>query len=304
MWLEEGVLRVAFRNVSAKLKESVSGYLFVLPAVFFFVIFTGLPIVSGIVFSFYKTALSGTKYIGLDNYLKLFKDEHFIQSIINTVIYTAGTVPSVIIFSFLISLVIYDKSGAVRSFYRAVFYLPAVCSIVSICLVAQWIYDPTYGLLNFLIGLAGIPPVNWLGSSHYAIGSLIFLLFVLDVGQPVILYVASIGNIPAEYIESSQMEGASGWQKLSNIYWPLVLPTTLFNVVITTIYSFQTFVIVQLLTGGGPYYRTSTIMFQLYQTAFIFQDFSLASAMGVVLCIIVACVSVFQYRLLSTEVQY
>ena len=150
----------------------------------------------------------------------------------------------------------------------------------------------------------GLEGVNWLGDKRYALPSLVIVLFTLSLGQPVILYIASIGNIPATYAEAAEIDGASRWTQVWKIIWPLVKPTTLYIMVITTINSFQTFAIVQLLTGGGPFYSTSTIVFQLYKTAFEFGEYGLATAMGVILAVIVVVISVFQYKYLSTDIEY
>jgi multiple sugar transport system permease protein len=155
-----------------------------------------------------------------------------------------------------------------------------------------------------MISVFGIEGPNWLGDKRYALISLIVVLFTLSAGQPIILFIASIGNIPETYLEAAEIDGATRWLQVKKIIWPLVKPTSLYIIVITTINSFQTFAIVQLLTGGGPFYSTSTIVFQLYKTAFEFGEFGLATAMGVILAVIVVAISVFQYKYLSTDVEY
>ena len=287
-----------------KLKKITPGYLFLLPALIFFVLFVIYPMINALILSLYKVRLQSRSFIGFGNYVALFKDQNFMKSLYNTVLLVLGNVPLVLIFSFFISVVVYNKSEFIRSFTRAAFYFPAVSSVVSIGLVWKWIFNPIHGILNYVLGIFGIEGVNWLGDKRYALPSLVIVLFTLSLGQPVILYIASIGNIPATYAEAAEIDGASRWVQIRKIIWPLVKPTTLYIIIITTINSFQTFAIVQLLTGGGPFYSTSTIVFQLYKTAFEFGEFGLATAMGVILAVIVVIISVFQYKYLSTDIEY
>jgi multiple sugar transport system permease protein len=287
-----------------KFKKVLPGYLFLLPALFFFGVFVVYPMINSLFLSLCKVRLQSIEFIGFKNYINLFKDENFRKSLYNTVLMVLGNVPLVLVFSFFVSIVVYNKSEFVRSFTRAAFYLPAVSSVVTIGLVWKWIYNPICGILNYMISVFGIEGPNWLGDKRYALISLIVVLFTLSAGQPIILFIASIGNIPETYLEAAEIDGATRWLQVKKIIWPLVKPTSLYIIVITTINSFQTFAIVQLLTGGGPFYSTSTIVFQLYKTAFEFGEFGLATAMGVILAVIVVAISVFQYKYLSTDVEY
>lgn len=146
--------------------------------------------------------------------------------------------------------------------------------------------------------------VNLLGNKYTALPALIFVIFTMSVGAPIILYSAAMGAIPITYYEVADIDGAKKWHRIFYITLPLVKPTTLYLVVILTISSFQTFEVIQLMTGGGPYYSTSTIAFQLYETAFNFNQFGLASAMGIVLLGIVALFSGLQFRFFSSNVEY
>ena len=287
-----------------KIKKTMPGYLFLLPALIFFGVFVVYPMINALILSLYKVRLQSRSFIGFGNYTALLKDENFLKSLYNTVLLVLGNVPLVLIFSFFISIIVYNKSEFIRSFTRAAFYLPAVSRVVSIGMVWKWIFNPIHGILNYVLGAFGIEGVNWLGDKRYALPALIIVLFTLSLGQPIILYIASIGNIPATYAEAAEIDGASRWAQIWKIIWPLVKPTTLYIIVITTINSFQTFAIVQLLTGGGPFYSTSTIVFQLYKTAFEFGEFGLATAMGVILAVIVVIISVVQYRYLSSDIEY
>lgn len=287
-----------------RIRRFLPGYLFLLPAAIFFAVFVLYPMVSAVIISFFKHNVKSSTFIGLNNYISLIKDGNFRKSLLNTFLLVLINVPAVLIFSFFVSVIVYNKSEVTRSFVRAAFYLPAVSSIVTIGLVWKWIYNPMFGILNYFTGIFGAESVNWLGDKRYALWALAIVLFTLSVGQPIILYIASIGNIPITYSEAAEIDGASKWVQVRKIIWPLLKPTSLYIVVITTINSFQTFAIVQLLTGGGPFYRTSTIVFQLYKTAFEFSEYGLATAMGIILSIIIVIISVIQYRFLSSDIEY
>ncbi len=123
-----------------------------------------------------------------------------------------------------------------------------------------------------------------------------------SVGQPIILYVAALGNVPKDLIEASEIDGANKWQAFKNVTWPLIMPTTLYIVVVTTINSFQIFALIQLLTHGGPNYTTSTVMYLVYQTAIAEGRFGVSSAMGIILAIIIGIISILQFKFLSKDI--
>lgn len=287
-----------------KFKKILPGYLFLTPALIFFGLFVLYPMINAIIISLYDYKFTASEFIGINNYITLFKDENFKKALLNTILLVLGNVPLVLAFSFFVSMVVYNKSEFIRSFARAAFYIPAVSSVVTIGLVWKWIFNPIHGILNYTISIFGIEGVNWLGNKSYALPALIIVLFTLSVGQPIILYIAAIGNIPTTFAEAAEIDGASKWVQIRKIIWPLIKPTSLYIIVITTINSFQTFAIVQLLTGGGPFYSTSTIVFQLYKTAFEFSEFGLATAMGVILAAIVVVISVIQYKYFSSDIEY
>ncbi len=292
------------QNRILKFKKVLPGYLFLLPAMLFFLMFVLYPIFDAVILSMYKYNGVTKTFTGISNYITLIKDDVFRRSLLNTVLMVLINVPATLVISLVISLIVFNKNEFIRSFTRAAFYLPAVSSIVTISIVWKWIYNPMFGILNYIVGIFGIEPVNWLGDKNFALLALSVVLFTLSVGQPIILYIAALGNIPSTYIEAADIDGASAWVRITRIVWPLIKPTSLYIIVITTINSFQTFAIVQLLTSGGPSYRTSTIVYQLYQSAFWNDEYGLASAMGMILSVIVVIISVVQYKFLSNDVEY
>ncbi|RJQ25192.1 sugar ABC transporter permease [Candidatus Parcubacteria bacterium] len=286
------------------MKKGKEGYLFIAPSFIIFMIFTLFPIVKSLIISLFEYDLSSYKWIGINNYLVLIEDKVFLKALINSFLFALFNVPLTIILSLFISITIHPKKEASKSFYRAAFYLPVVSSIVTITLIWKWIYHPIFGILNFIIENIGFNRINWLGDYDFAFPALVIVLLTISIGQPILLYVASLGSIPKTYYEVGRIEGVNRLQEYRYITWPLLKPTTLYILVMTTIASFQTFAIVQLMTGGGPFYTTSTIVYQLYTTAFDFVKLGLASAMGIILTLIIVLISVFQFKFLSTDIEY
>jgi len=279
-------------------------YLFLLPALTFFSIFILFPMLKGIYISFFDYDLAGFTFNGLENYSILLHDQTFHKAMLNTGLIVIVAVPIVIAFSIFVAMKIYIKNEFSRSFYRGVFYLPAVTSVVSVTVVWGWIYHPNYGILNYLTGAMGAEPISWLGDPRTALMSITVILITTSVGQPIILYVASLGNIPTTYIEAAQLDRATTGQIFRKIIWPLLMPTNLYVIVITTINSFQIFALIQLLTSGGPNYATSTVMYRVYEQAFLLGDFGLASSMGVVLAVIIGVISIVQFKYFGSDVEY
>ncbi|MGL5378955.1 carbohydrate ABC transporter permease [Clostridium sp.] len=285
-------------------REWVSAYLFLLPAAIFFIGFVVIPMIGGIGMSFFDYTLRNSEFIGFDNYVNIFKDEVFLKSLWNTMFLVIGNVPCVMVFSLFVATTIYKRSSKIRSFFRSVFYLPAIASVVSITLVWGWILHPNYGILNYIIEQFGGQPQLWLADAKVAKIAMLIVLVTLSVGQPIVLYMAALGNVPKDYLEAAEIDGASSKQIFWKITWPLLKPTSLYIFIITTINSFQCFSIIQLLTAGGPNYATTTIMYQVYERSFTLGKFGLASSMGMVLAIIVVAISIIQYKFLGTDIDF
>lgn len=299
-------LRGWYSTWPIRIRETFVSYLFLLPALIFFGVFVIYPILRGLYTSFFNYTMKKFEFVGFENYLNLFADEHFTKSMKNTIFLVVGVVPLIVLFSLFVSLVIYEKNAVVRSMFRGIFYLPVVTGTVAVVVVWKWIFDPLNGILNYVLSQAGLIEQNiqWLGDKRYAMWAIIIVLLTTSVGQPIILYVAALGNLDQSQIEAARMDGAKEWQVFRYIKWPGIMPTTLYVVVITTINSFQCFSLIQLLTSGGPNYNTSTVMYLLYETAFKQYKFGYANAMGVILAIIIGVISIVQFKFFGNDVEY
>ena len=291
------------RSLVLQRRETLVSYLFLLPALFFFVGFVITPMAMGVITSFTDASLAngnhGT-FIGFTNYIRLFQDPVFLKSAVNTVIIVVVAVPTVTGFSLWVGSAIYKMRAGVRSFFRCVFYLPVVTGSVAVVVVWKWMFDKYDGLINYIIGVYGGKGLAWTGDAKLALWCIILILFTTSIGQPIVLYVAALGNVDSSLVEAAQVDGATNLQVFWKIKWPSIMPTTLYVAVITTINSFQCFALIQLLTSGGPNYSTSTVMYYLYETAFrTTKEFGYADAMGVILAIVIALFSALQFKVMN-----
>ena len=249
-----------------RMRETVISYAFLAPVLFFFVIFVLAPMIMGFITSFFNYSMTKFEFVGLDNYIRMFKDPVFMKSLINTVILVIGSVPIVVLFSLFVASQTYHQNAIARSFYRFVFFLPVVTGSVAVTVVWKWIYDPLSGILNFVLKSSHIisQNISWLGDKNWALMAIMIILLTTSVGQPIILYIA----------------------------------------IITTINSFQCFALIQLLTSGGPNYSTSTLMYYLYEKAFQLTEYGYANTIGVFLAVMIAIVSFVQFKVLGNDVEY
>lgn len=281
-------------------RETISAYLFLLPSLVFFLGFVVFPMCLCVFTSFFESNMkANTKdvFIGLANYVELFSDSVFQKALVNTFIIVIVSVPVVCIFSLWVASVIYKLKGPILSAFRCIFYLPVVTGSVAVTVVWKWMYNNYYGIFNYVLKGAGVIEnnINWLGDPRFALWCIILILLTTSIGQPIVLYVSALGNVDASMVEAAEIDGATDLQAFWRIKWPLIMPTTLYILVITTINSFQCFALIQLLTSGGPNYATETVMYYIYYTAFKLYRFGYGNAMGVILAIFIAVLSAIQF---------
>ena len=283
-------------------RETVAGYLFLLPSLIFFVGFVVIPMVMCVVTSFFDATMdlnTPDKFIWFNNYIELWKDPVFLKALKNTFIIVVVSVPFTCIFSLWVASAIYKMREGLLSFFRIVFYLPVVTGSVAVTVVWKWMYNNYYGIFNYVLKNTGIisKNINWLGNPQYALWCIILILLTTSVGQPIVLYVSALSNVDSSLVEAAEVDGATNTQVFWRIKWPQIMPTTLYILIITTINSFQCFALIQLLTSGGPNYATETVMYYIYYSAFKLYRFGYGNAMGVILAIFIGILSAVQFRL-------
>lgn len=288
-----------------KLKHWFWAYLFILPNFGLFLIFIIYPIISSFWLSFNHYNFSQMTFVGLENYQTILSENIFWQSLKNTTIYAVSVVPANTIIAFLIAGLILHFNKRLQTFFKSIYYLPAVISGIVMSLVWLWIYYPTRaGLLNYILSLVGINEKLWLASPKLALLSIIMMSIVGHQGFGIILYSASIGSIPQDFYESADLDGANWFQKSFYITWPLVKPTSFYLLIIGLAGAFRVFVQPYVMTHGGPVHATITVVYLLYRKAFENSNFGEAAAISFILSLIVFGLSFINHKFFSTDVEY
>lgn len=294
--------KTAKKNLYKK-GDGLSAILLLSPTLVIFSAFILFPVFFSFYLSFHKwNMFSGdTTFIGLDNYIRMFKSEEFWNVLKNTAVYTLGTIPLNMIFSLFIAYVLHKKVIG-KKFLRTAFFAPVIISPVAAAVIWRWLYDPNFGLINWFIGLFGINPINWLNEPAAAMVALIIMGVWKTFGINMVLFSAGLQGIPENFYEAAEIDGAGSWKKFWNITIPLLAPTTFFIMVISMISSFQVFDIVYVLTSGGPLGSTKVLVFYVYEYAFKFFEMGYASAGAYVLFAILFVLTLIQVKYMKSKV--
>lgn len=269
-----------------------------------FLVFILGPVIASFCLSFTKwDLLTQIEWIGLRNYQKLFSDQVFWRVLWNTVYYTIGTVPVGIAISLFLAIALNQRIRGIKLF-RAVYFLPVISSTVAVAVVWQWLYNPEFGLINYLLYLVGIEGPKWLTSITWAMPAVIIMSIWKNLGFNMLLFLAGLQGIPEVYYEAARIDGANWWQQFVKITLPLLSPTTLFVTVMSLINSFQVFDQVYIMTAGGPARSTSVLVHYLYQNAFEYFRMGEASAIAYILFFLVFVITVIQLKRSKSWVVY
>ncbi len=285
--------------------DDLWGYAFILIAMIAFGVFTLYPVISAVETSFLKYKPFGSEFIGLKNYQDTFSSSLFYKTVLNTLEYTVVVVPLSLLMAFAISIMILPFSKKTQSVFKSMYYLPGIASGVALSVVWLWIYDssPT-GLMNQVFTFLRLPTQNWLSSSKTSMISLMFMALMSGQGSNIIIYIAALLGIDNSYFEAAELDGATFMQKVRYIVFPLVKPTTLFLLVTGVIGSFQVFMNAFMMTGGGPDNSTTMIGLLIYKNAFEYSKYGLACAQAILLAIVIAIISLAQFKMMGVDVEY
>lgn len=276
--------------------ESIA-YVLISPYYIFFAIFIIIPILANLYFSFTNYDLYRTmNFIGMQNYVNLFKDDVFLISLKNTFVYAGFNVIPLITFGFIIAVLVNMGTGVLKA-QRVFFFIPYITSMVAVSMVWLIIYDPTSGILNKVITAFGFGAKDWLYDIDLALPCLIAVNLWKNLGYIMIIYLAGLQNIPEELYEAATIDGANALQKLKNVTIPLIAPVSFFLFVTTCIESFKVFEQVNIMTMGGPVNSTTTIVHQIYIKAFTEYKMGYASAISIVLLLIVAMITLANFKM-------
>ena len=264
-----------------------------------------------IAFFHWNIFASQSVFVGLRNFQILFQQPLFWQSLINSLYYASVMVPAATMLALAIALLLREGLGYRRgAFIRSMVFLPHVTPIVATSIIWIWLFDPQFGLFNAVLGFFHLPQPGWLDSVHWAMPAVMIYSLWHSIGLYTVLFLGALTTLPKGVLEAAQMDGAKPWYLFRRVIWPLVSPVTFFVVVLATIDSLQSFSQIYALTGGphggagGPAFATTTDSILIYETAFLYQHFSLASAMSLILFVLILLLTLIQKWIADKVVFY
>ena len=301
--------RRGVRGLLKELRREWTAYLFNAPWLILFATFTLYAVVVSLWLSFHEwdPLAPERPFIGLDNYREVWADRAFWAAVGHTVYFTVGSVIPAMAIGLVLALLLNTQLRALGLF-RAMYYLPALTPLVIAAIIWKWVYNADYGLANYYLLQLGVidDPVQWLGSKHLAMPAVIVMGIWISVGFNMVVYLAGLQAIPAEYYEAAEVDGAGAWQRFRRITFPLLAPTTFFLLIVQTIWGMQAFDQIFVMTSGGPPGpggATTTVVYYLWQQGFRFFRMGYASAMAYVLFSLLFVVSFIQFRWYLKQVE-
>ncbi|MGE5849771.1 MAG: carbohydrate ABC transporter permease [Candidatus Methylomirabilota bacterium] len=298
-------IRLAFPKTYMD-RQRRAGLMFVLPAVVFFSLVFLVPLVQSVAGSFYRTVPGGAShFVGVRLYEKVLTDSTFWTSVRNTVSLLMMSVPTTVILALAVALGL-NRVASLRwrNVWAAMYFLPFSTSLVAAALIWQWMYDPVYGFLNYLLALVGMPPQKWLQSLSQVRPSIAVMNVWVRLGFDTMIFLAALQSIPGEYYEAASIDGASGAQRLRHITLPLLNPQIIMVCILELIFNFKIFDQVYATTQGGPASSSQTVIMLLYDTAFKYFRMGDASVMAVFVFVTLLTVTLLQWRIFRKPVEY
>lgn len=291
------------KRMNYKKKSMLAGYMYILPSLVIILIFSVVPTLTNIVLSFTKySVINPPVAVGLANYARMFRDPFVVAALRNTIVYTLIVVPLQTVLSLLIAAVITAKfRGGLGDAIKSILFIPVISSMVlSGAVWSFMLASDKNGVVNSLLGLFGISPLNWLGSTKYALVSVCIVAIWRMIGYYLVIFYAGIIDIPRTTYEAAEVDGANKLQQFRFITLPGLKPITFLVVTLGTIWSFQVFDLVFTMTSGGPGRSTVTLVLTVYTAAFREYNMGYASAIACLLLVLTLIISTLQ-RLLFQE---
>jgi multiple sugar transport system permease protein len=287
-------------------KRHLRGWLFVGPVVLGTLLFNVVPILPTLVTSFANwNGLTAPDFVGLANYGDMVSgaDPLFTRSLVNTLIYTAGFVPGGIVIGTLLALLVNNRLPGMPVF-RALIFLPYVTSLVAVGIVARWVFSEQYGVVNAMLDTIGITGPHWLGERTWAMAAVIVTAVWANMGFTTVIMLAALQNVPETLIEAATLDGAGRLARFRHVTLPFLTPTIFLLLILQTIGSFQVFGLILVMTSGGPADGTYVYIYHLWYEAFTLRKMGYASALAIVLFIVLASITWLQNRLSRRWVFY
>lgn len=297
--------RPARRRSSLERRRAWTAYAFLAPAVAVLALFVFYPMIASLITSFTDARIVGPReFIGLENYVSLLDDKRFWNALGNTALYAAVTAPLSVIFALLLAMLLNQRIPG-RGLFRAVLFFPFVTSLGIIAIAWAFMLDPQVGIISGWLSNIGLSVGDGVRDPDWAMPAVMAVGIWRNTGFFMVMYLAGLQTIPNEIREAARIDGATGFKQFTNVTWPLLANTTLFVVIIAAIFSFQAFDQMYVMTSGGPFFKTETLVMLIYSAGF--EDFKTgyASAISWVLVLIVFIFSLLQIGYFSKKaVQY
>ena len=280
--------------------RTTAAWLFLSPALTVIGIFFVVPVLAALALSFTDFdiyALGNWNYIrfiGFENYLRIVETPLFWKALKNTFYFVLVGGPLSVTVSLGTALMLNSKLAKFKSFYRTVYFLPVVSSLIAVAIIWRYLYHPAHGLLNYFLSFFGIAPIDWLGNTDVAMPAIIIMAVWKNFGYNMLIFIAGLQNIPDDLYEAAHLDGASWWQQFKEITIPMLKPTTVFVVMLTIIGYFQLFAEPYIMTQGGPLNSTTSIVLLMYEQGFRWWSIGYAAAIAFVLFIIIVIFTVIQ----------
>ncbi|WP_425435194.1 carbohydrate ABC transporter permease [Oceanobacillus rekensis] len=286
-------------------KSFLKGMMFLLPSIVLFSIFLFYPLLRTIYLSFFLTDAKGvtTVFVGFDNFINMFSSPIFIQSIQSTFLFVLYTVPVTIIISLFLAVIANEKLKGI-GFFRTIYSSTMGISVAAASVFWLYLFHPTIGMLNVILGTLGFENIGWLTDPTWALIAVSVTTIWMNIGFTFLILLGGLQSIDTYLYESADIDGAGYFYKLRRITIPMLSPTLFFVVTVTIINAFQTFGQIDILTQGGPQNTTNLIVYSIYREAFVNYQFGSASAQAVVLFIIILLMTLLQFKFGERKVHY
>ena len=276
-------------------------YWFILPYVIFFCAFVAYPLIFSLILVFHRwNIVTPIEWIGLKNFDRLIGDALFYRSLLNTLTFLVIHIPLQVVVALALALLL-NSGVRGRGLFRALYFLPVVVSGVAVTILWQQIYSFDYGILNNILHAAGLPPVPWLVDPRVAMPSIAIMATWKNVGIYIVLFLVGLQNIPRDLYEAANLDGATPFKQFRYVTLPMLNPTIVVIVVLSTIGGFSLFIEPYVLTGGGPMQSTLSGMLYIYNQAFSFGHMGYAATLGFVYALVILGVVVLQRRVIESE---
>lgn len=283
----------------------IHGWLLVLPAMVFLLLFTHVPALTTIWNSFFSTPRGRrpSRFVGLDNYDRLFDDPVFWKVLGNNLWFALGTIPVSIALAIVMALFV-NRAFTGRSLVRMAYFTPTVLPLIAVANIWLFFYTPGFGLIDQLLGAMGFGQTNLLGSPDTALAAIMAVTIWKEAGFFMIFYLAALQSIPPQLTEAARIEGAGGWTIFRRVTFPLLMPTTLFVSINAVINSFRLVDHIFILTNGGPDNASSLLLFYIYETSFRYWDTAYGATLTVVMLALLCLLAIGQFFLFDRKVHY